>query len=61
MNDKKDDIIIGLLVIIIIMQVYGLFFGAPPTAATEGSPSTAVVRSDPMADPEQKAPATPGP
>lgn len=27
MNERKDDIIIGLLVIIIIMQMYGLLFG----------------------------------
>jgi len=27
MNERKDDLIIGLLVIIIILQVYGLFFG----------------------------------
>ena len=27
MNDRKDDIIIGLLVVIIVLQVYGLFLG----------------------------------
>lgn len=31
MNERKDDIIIGLLVIIIIMQLYGLFFGQAST------------------------------
>ncbi|MCR5661007.1 MAG: hypothetical protein K6G50_02630 [bacterium] len=27
MKDRKDDIIIGLMVVIIILQVYSLFFG----------------------------------
>jgi len=38
MNDRKDDIIIGLLVIIIILQVYGLFFGEPTATTLPSAP-----------------------
>ncbi len=40
MNDRKDDIIIGLLVIIIILQVYGLFFGEPAATTLPSTPAT---------------------
>ncbi len=40
MNDRKDDIIIGLLVIIIILQVYGLFFGEPAATTLPSAPTT---------------------
>ena len=36
MNERKDDIIIGLLVVIIVLQVYGLFLGNN-TAQMNGS------------------------
>ncbi len=39
MNERKDDLIIGLLVIIIILQVYGLFFGEAPAAAVPTAPA----------------------
>lgn len=32
MNERKDDIIVGLLVVIIILQIYGLFFGNNSTS-----------------------------
>ena len=33
MSERKDDIIIGLLVVIIVLQVYGLFLGSPAQSA----------------------------
>ena len=40
MSDRKDDIIIGLLVVIIILQVYGLFFGEHAATAMPGTHTT---------------------
>ena len=37
MNERKDDIIIGLLVVIIVLQVYGLFLGNNSAVATDDS------------------------
>lgn len=37
MNERKDDIIIGLLVVIIVLQVYGLFLGNNSAIATDDS------------------------
>lgn len=37
MNDRKDDLIIGLLIVIIVMQVYGIFFA--PSGSTPGQPT----------------------
>lgn len=59
MNDRKDDIIIGLLVIIIIMQVYAVFFGTPGASAPASVPAvTAPPGGNPeaTADPEQRLP-----
>ncbi len=39
MNERKDDLIIGLLVIIIILQVYGLFFGEAPASPVQAVPT----------------------
>ena len=39
MTDRKDDLIIGLLVIIIILQVYGLFFGESPAPSVPAAPA----------------------
>jgi len=35
MTDRKDDLIIGLLILIIVMQVYGIFF-APSGSVASG-------------------------
>lgn len=44
MTERKDDLIIGLLVILIILQVYGLFFGQASTTRTPAAPATTSVQ-----------------